>query len=91
MSDMHPIGNESTTAIDDIARTVRERRESNQMTQADLALLAGVGRRFLSELERGKGSLRLDKVAAVLAVFGKRVGVVDAPRPDVSDSVGATS
>lgn len=53
------------------------------MSQTDLALLAGVGRRFVSELESGKSSLRLDKVEAVLAVFGQRLGAVDKPRPSL--------
>ena len=37
---------------------------------------------FLSELERGKATVRVDAVDQVLRVFGKRLGVVDAPRPD---------
>lgn len=71
----------SNTTTHDLAAEVRRRREANKMTQADLARLAGVGRRFVSELERGKGSLHLDKVCTVLAVFGRRLAVVEAPRP----------
>lgn len=47
------------------------------MTQRELAELAGVGTRLISELERGKRTLRMDVVNQVLAVFGKRLGVVD--------------
>ena len=62
-----------------VAEYVRRRRKENRLNQARLALLAGVGRRFISELERGqKSGLRLDKVEAVLGVFGKRLGIVDA-------------
>lgn len=61
---------------------VRRRRRANRLTQRQLADLAGVGLRFLSELERGKASVRLESVDKVLRVFGKQVGVVDAPRPD---------
>lgn len=50
------------------------------MTQAQLGELAGVGRRFVVELEAGKATVRLDRVNAVLAVFGKRLGVVDATK-----------
>jgi transcriptional regulator with XRE-family HTH domain len=50
------------------------------MSQRALGELAGVGTRFVSELERGKPTLRLDAVNRVLAVFGKRLGIVDAPR-----------
>lgn len=53
-----------------LASRVRDMRRARGMTQADLATLAGVGRRFLSELENGKPTLRLDAVRAVLRVFG---------------------
>ena len=53
---------------------------ANRLTQQELGELARVGRRFVSELERNKPTLRLDRVDAVLAVFGKRLGVVDRPR-----------
>jgi y4mF family transcriptional regulator len=59
---------------------VRSRRIANRLTQQELGELAQVGRRFVSELERGKPTLRLDRVDAVLAVFGKRLGVVDRRR-----------
>jgi transcriptional regulator with XRE-family HTH domain len=52
------------------------------MTQRQLAELAGVGARLVSELERGKPTLRMDAVNRVLAVFGKRLGAVEAPRSD---------
>ena len=42
------------------------------MTQEDLAEKAGVGLRFIRDLEQGKQSLRLDKVNQVLALFGYR-------------------
>lgn len=59
---------------------VRDRRLSGHLTQAELGELAGVGKRFIVELEQGKPTLRLDKINQVLEVFGKRLGVVDAPR-----------
>ena len=65
-----------------IGAFVRRRRRANRLTQRQLADLAGVGLRFLSELERDKASVRLESVDKVLRVFGKQVGVVDAPRPD---------
>ncbi len=42
-----------------------------------MALNAGVGLRFVRELEQGKKTLRLDKVNDVRALFGKEVGVID--------------
>jgi y4mF family transcriptional regulator len=59
---------------------VRARRKARGLTQQELAELAEVGTRFVSELERGKPTLRLDHVNRVLAVFGKQLGVVDRPR-----------
>ena len=55
------------------------------MTQEELAELAGVGRRLVVDLEKGKPTLRMDAVNAVLAVFGKTLGVVDAARPEESE------
>jgi y4mF family transcriptional regulator len=56
---------------------VRRRRKAHGLTQVELAELAGVGTRFVSELERAKPTLRLDALRRVLAVFGKDVGLVD--------------
>jgi len=66
--------------VTELGQLVRQRRRANEMSQEELALLAGVGRRFVSELERGKASVRLEKVDLVLRVFGKRLGVVDRER-----------
>jgi y4mF family transcriptional regulator len=60
-----------------IGAFIRERRKANRMTQQQLAELAGVGQRFVSELERGKNTARVDATNQVLAVFGKTLGVVD--------------
>jgi hypothetical protein len=38
-----------------------------------LADCAGVGLRFIRDLEQGKPTLRLDKVNQVLALFGHRM------------------
>jgi y4mF family transcriptional regulator len=67
---------------------VRQRRLSAGLTQQQLGELAGVGKRFVVELESGKATLRLDKVNLVLAVFGKRVGVADAPRASGGEGDG---
>ena len=64
------------TVFDELGALVRERRRAEGLTQADLATMAGVGRRFVVELEGGKRSVRLDSVEAVLRVFGHGLGVV---------------
>ena len=53
-----------------IASFVKERRKQLKFTQTELAMRAGVGLRFVRELEQGKSTLRLDKVNQVLALFG---------------------
>ena len=63
-----------------IGQFVRERRKAAEMTQRELGELAGVGTRFVSDLERDKPTVRMDAVNKVLAVFGKCLGPIDAPR-----------
>ena len=67
-----------------IGAFIRSRRKANRLTQRELAALAGVGTRFISELERGKSSVRLSVVNKVLVGFGKMLGIIDAPRRDES-------
>lgn len=55
---------------------LKAERKRNGLTQEDLALAAGVGLRFVRDLEQGKESLRLDKVDQVLRLFGYRAGPV---------------
>lgn len=57
----------------DLARTVRAARRELGLTQDDLALASGTGRRFVVDLESGKATVRLDSVLAVLAALGLRV------------------
>ena len=67
-----------------IGAFVRERRYSAKLTQRELAELAGVGTRLISELERGKPTLRMDAVNRVLRVFGQMLGPIEAPRTEGS-------
>ncbi len=55
---------------------VKGRRKTLRLTQPELADKAGVGLRFVRELEQGKESLRMDKVNQVLKLFGYNVGAV---------------
>jgi len=61
---------------------VRERRLASGLTQQELGELAGVGTRLISELERGKATLRMDAVNRVLRVFGRMLGHIEAPRDE---------
>ena len=55
---------------------VKEKRNAANLTQPELAQKAGVGLRFIRDLEQGKETLRLDKVNQVLQLFGFQVGAV---------------
>lgn len=63
----------------DLGRAVRHARAALGLTQDVLATAAGVGVRFVVELEAGKPTVQLDKVLAVLTALGTRLAVVDAP------------
>ena len=63
-----------------IAEFVKERRKKLGMTQVTLADRAGVGLRFVRDLEQGKTTLRLDKVNQVLQMFGGVVSVGEMDR-----------
>ncbi len=49
---------------------VKKRRKILGLTQLDLSQKAGVGLRFIRDLEQGKKTLRLDKVNQLLYFFG---------------------
>ncbi len=55
---------------------VKEMRHQFGLTQTDLAEKAGVGLRFVRDLEQGKQTLRMDKINQVLALFGHQIGPV---------------
>ncbi len=59
-----------------LAQFIKMQRASAKLTQVDLAEKAGVGLRFIRDMEQGKESLRLDKVNQVLQLFGYETGAV---------------
>ncbi|MEA5460326.1 helix-turn-helix transcriptional regulator [Arcicella sp. LKC2W] len=59
-----------------IAAFIKAKRKNLGLTQGILAEKAGVGLRFVRDLEQGKPTLRLDKVNQVLDLFGSEVGVI---------------
>ncbi|MCB9312329.1 MAG: helix-turn-helix transcriptional regulator [Lewinellaceae bacterium] len=60
----------------DLASWVKSKRKAVGLTQWELAAKAGVGLRFVRELEQRKESLRMDKVNQVLNLFGYEAGPV---------------
>lgn len=71
-----------TKKINPIASFVKEKRKKLNLTQIDLAEKAGVGIRFVRELEQGKETLQLNKVNQVLYLFGHETGPVKKPIED---------
>lgn len=67
-----------------LSKFVKERRKSLGLTQEDLSFKAGVGLRFVRDLEQGKESLMLDKVNQVLSLFGHELGPVPTERNENS-------
>ena len=74
---MIPDGNqkvfEMNTSIrnsEDLGKIVREARKAQKLSQEDLAGMAGTGRRFIVDLEKGKKTAQLGKVLRVLATLG---------------------
>lgn len=58
-----------------LAAAARGRRKTLKLTQLALAELAGVGADFVYDLERGKATLRLDKVMQVFEVLGLQLAI----------------
>jgi len=62
--------------LNDLSKHIKLKRKQNQLTQPELALKAGVGLRFVRDLEQGKNTLRMDKVNDVLRLFGETLGPI---------------
>lgn len=62
--------------LNPIASFTKEKRKKLNLTQIELAEKAGVGIRFIRELEQGKETLQLNKVNQVLQLFGHEAGPV---------------
>ena len=56
-----------------ISEHVKAKRKEFGLTQMELSERAGVGLRFVRELERGKSTVQLDKVNMVLKLFGEEL------------------
>lgn len=54
---------------------VRTKREELGYTQEELAFRSGLSPRFLKEFERGKRTVRLDKVMDLLSYLGAEIEV----------------
>ena len=73
--------------MDHIGKKIQLLRKSSRLTQAEFSKRAGVGLRFIRDLEQGKSSVRLDKVSQVLEFLGHHLEVVsNHERKDIQES-----
>jgi y4mF family transcriptional regulator len=59
----------------DIAVFIRKKRKEYNYTQQEFSIRSGLGLRFIRELEQGKITLKMDKVAQALEFFGYQLTV----------------
>jgi len=57
-------------SVHDLGAALQVARKTLRLTQADLALAAGVGLRFVVELEAGKPTVQLERVLRVIDALG---------------------
>lgn len=63
---------------------VKQVRKASHLRQDQLAGVAGVGIRFIVDLEAGKPTTQIGKVLDVLAVLGVRLTATPPPNMDLS-------
>jgi len=71
-----PIG-----STEELGAALRRNRKALGLTQAELALAAGVGLRFVGEVEAGKPSVQLGRVMQLIEVLGGSLVLRSAPVP----------
>ncbi|MFU8781059.1 MAG: helix-turn-helix domain-containing protein [Kiritimatiellia bacterium] len=64
------------TNSQELGAAIRTERRHLNVTQKELAMTAGVGLRYLIELERGKTTARIEGVFKILQVLGMKLAVV---------------
>lgn len=67
-----PFGNMDSTSL---GLFVRRERKAQNLKQAELAAVSGVGVRFIVDLEAGKPTLQLGKVLQVITTLGCEVRI----------------
>lgn len=75
--------------VQQLGQMLRTARKQLGLTQSQLALAAGVGLRFIVDLEAGKPTLRLENVLRVIAVLGGELNLSGLPSASKGDDHGA--
>ena len=77
--DIFPIRNMKTIHNSrELGAAIRTERKRLKVTQKELAMTAGTGLRFISELERGKKTSRIEGILKVLQTLGLNI-LIDTP------------
>lgn len=63
--------------VKSIGMRIREIRKAQGVSQETLAGLAGTGQRYVSELERGKETIRVREMLKVLDALGSGIYIPD--------------
>ena len=75
----------SIQTTEQLGDALRAARKQLGLTQPQLALAAGVGVRFIVELEAGKPTLRLENVLRVIDALGGEIQLSGLPSTVVDD------
>lgn len=75
----------------DVGQIVRAARRRRRMTQSDLAMAAGVSRRWIVDLEAGKPRAEFALILAVLDALGTPLIAETAEAPAVTHAAGSTA
>lgn len=59
--------------IEELGNYIRQTRKSQGLTQAELAMTANVGVRFLVDLENGKETAQVGKVLKICQMLGLKL------------------
>ncbi|MCC5850727.1 MAG: helix-turn-helix transcriptional regulator [Verrucomicrobia bacterium] len=64
------------TSTQELGAKIRRERKRLGVTQADLAMTAGTGTRFVVDLENGKPTVQTGKVLQILQALGLRLEIL---------------
>ncbi|MBI4352692.1 MAG: helix-turn-helix transcriptional regulator [Candidatus Omnitrophica bacterium] len=67
--------------MNELSKKIQQLRKKSKLTQVEFSKRAGVGLRFIRDLEQGKASVRLDKVNQVLEFLGHHLEIVSDHEP----------
>ena len=64
-----------------MGKAIKDSRKKKKMTQGDLADITGVSVKFISDVERGKETIQMDKVFDLARALGLLIYLTSDPLP----------